>query len=52
MRFIPLTLGALAALLLVLAPGTQLGLRARPLPQEPLACQGETRSPARVRPAR
>jgi len=44
MRFIPLTLGALAALLLVLAPGTQLGLRARPLPQEPLACQGETRS--------
>jgi len=44
MRWIPLTLGALGALLLVLAPGAELGLVARPLPQEPLACLGETRS--------
>lgn len=44
MRWIPLTLGALTALLLVLAPGAELGLVARPLPQEPLACLGETRS--------
>ena len=39
-----LTLGALGALLLVLAPGVELGLVARPLPQEPLACLGATRS--------
>jgi hypothetical protein len=38
------TLGALGALLLVLAPGAELGLVARPLPQAPLACLGETRS--------
>jgi hypothetical protein len=44
MRWIHLTLGALAALLLVLAPGAELGLEARPLAQEPLACLGETRS--------
>jgi hypothetical protein len=44
MRWIPLTLGALGALLLVLAPGAELSLAARPLPQEPLACLGETRS--------
>ena len=44
MRWISLTLGALGALLLVLAPGAELGLAARPLPQEPLACLGETRS--------
>jgi len=44
MRWIPLTLGALGALLLVLAPGAELGLVARPLPQAPLACLGETRS--------
>ncbi|MCX5957683.1 MAG: hypothetical protein NTW51_15100 [Cyanobacteria bacterium] len=44
MHWIPLTLGALGALLLVLAPGAELGLKARPLPQEPLACLGETRS--------
>ncbi len=44
MRWIPFTLGALGALLLVLAPGAELGLAALPLPQEPLACLGETRS--------
>ncbi|MEI6616990.1 MAG: hypothetical protein WCL59_10495 [Cyanobium sp. ELA507] len=44
MRWIPFTLAALGALLLVLAPGAELGLAARPLPQEPLACLGETRS--------
>lgn len=44
MRWITVTLGALGALLLVLAPGAQPGLRARPLPQPPLACLGETRS--------
>jgi hypothetical protein len=44
MRWISFTLGALGALLLVLAPGAELGLGARPLPQEPLACLGETRS--------
>jgi len=44
MPWIPLTLGALAALLLALAPGAELDLKARPLPQEPLACLGETRS--------
>jgi hypothetical protein len=44
MRWIPFTLGALGALLLVLAPGAELGLWARPLPQEPLPCLGETRS--------
>ena len=44
MRWMSFTLGALGALLLVLAPGAELGLVARPLPQEPLACLGETRS--------
>jgi hypothetical protein len=44
MRWMSFTLGALGALLLVLAPGAELGLKARPLPQEPLACLGETRS--------
>ena len=35
------TLGALGALLLMLAPGAEQGLMARPLPQEPLAkCRG------------
>jgi len=44
MRWNPFTLAALGALLLVLAPGAELGLAALPLPQEPLACLGETRS--------
>ena len=44
MHRIRFTLGALGALLLLLAPGAELGLAARPLPQEPLACLGETRS--------
>ena len=44
MRWIRFTLGALGALLLVFAPGAELGLGARPLQQEPLACLGETRS--------
>ena len=44
MRWIRFTLGALGALLLVFATGAELGLGARPLQQEPLACLGETRS--------
>ena len=44
MRWLSFTLGALVALLLVLAPAAELGLGALPLPQEPLACLGETRS--------
>ena len=44
MLWMSFTLGALGALLLVLAPGAELGLVARPLPQAPLACLGETRS--------
>jgi len=44
MRWMSFTLGALGALLLVLAPGAELGLVARPLPQAPLSCLGETRS--------
>ena len=44
MRWIAYTLGALGALLLALAPGAEQGLMALPLPQEPLACLGETRS--------
>jgi hypothetical protein len=44
MHWIRFTLASLGALLLVLAPGAELGLAALPLPQEPLACLGETRS--------
>lgn len=44
MRWIPLTICTQAALMLVLVPGAETGLRARPLPQDPLACLGETRS--------
>ena len=44
MRWISFPLGVLGALLLLLAPGAEQGLKARPLPQEPLACLGETRS--------
>jgi hypothetical protein len=44
MHWIRFSLSTLGALLLMLAPGAEQGLLARPLAQEPLACLGETRS--------